>query len=61
MKIENGFNALYCLLITVLNRTSMFAALHSDINYLKPGLRYFISECSAANIDVLLRTVISKG
>jgi len=40
MKIENtfDFSSLYCLLFKLLNRQSMFAALHSDINSLKSGL-----------------------
>jgi hypothetical protein len=32
------FNTSYCLLLQVLNRKSMFAALHSDINSFKSGL-----------------------
>ncbi len=39
MKIENnGFNSLNCLSFKLLNRKSMFAAPHSNINSLKSGL-----------------------
>jgi hypothetical protein len=34
----NDFSSLYCLLYHLLNRKSMFALLHSDINCLKSGL-----------------------
>ncbi len=40
MKIENNFifSSLYCLLLQLLNRKSMFAVLHPDINSLKSGV-----------------------
>jgi hypothetical protein len=40
MKIENNFifSSFYCLLLQLLNRKSMFAVLHPDINSLKSGL-----------------------
>ncbi len=43
MKVENNFfKSLYCLLFQCLNGKSMFAAMHSDINSLKPGLHHLI-------------------
>jgi hypothetical protein len=45
MKIEsNCFKLLYCLLFQLLNRKSMFAELHSDINYLKSGLLHLTGQ-----------------
>jgi hypothetical protein len=34
----DGFSSFYCLLFPFHNRKSMFAVLHSDINFLKSGL-----------------------
>ncbi len=46
MKIENNlfFSSLYCLLFQLLNRKSMFAVLHSDINPLKSDLLHLTSK-----------------
>jgi len=46
MKIENTvvFSSLYCLLFQLLNTKSMFAVLHSDINFLKSGLLHLTSQ-----------------
>jgi hypothetical protein len=37
-------SSLYCLLFQLLNRKSMFAVLHSDINSLKSGLLHLTSQ-----------------
>ncbi len=39
-----GFSTFYCLFFPFLNRKSMFARLHSDINSLKSGLLYFTGQ-----------------
>jgi hypothetical protein len=45
MKIENNdLNSLFCLLIKLVNRKSMFEASHSDINYLKSGLLHLTGQ-----------------
>ncbi len=39
-----GFSSLYCLLFQFLSKKSMFAVLHSDINYLNAGLLYLTGQ-----------------
>jgi hypothetical protein len=39
-----GFSSFYCLLFPFHKRKSIFAALHSDINSLKPGLLYLTGQ-----------------
>jgi hypothetical protein len=39
-----GFSSFYCLLFQLINRKSMFAVLHSDINNLKSGLLHLIRQ-----------------
>ncbi len=47
MKIENiAFNSLYCSLFQLLNRKSMFAATHSDINSLKSVLFHLTGQAN---------------
>ncbi len=38
--IKSKFSSFYCFLFQNVNRKSMFAILHSDINSLKSGLLY---------------------
>jgi hypothetical protein len=49
------FTSLYCLLFQNINRKSMFAVLHSDINSLKSGLlhltgRPYCKKCRSAKV-----------
>jgi hypothetical protein len=53
MKIENiFFNSKYCLLLQNLNRKSLFAALHLDINSPKSGLLYLTGQLKSRTAKV---------
>ncbi len=50
-----AFSSLYCSLFRLLNRKSMFAVLHSDINSVQSGLLHFTGKpccknCSSAKV-----------
>jgi len=44
---KQSLNFLHCLLFQILNKKSMFAVLHSDINSLKFDLFYLIGQSNS--------------
>ena len=58
----NCFNSLYCLLLQNINRKSMFAALHSDVNSLKSGLRHLTGQpyCQKGRLAKVKDGIISE-